>query len=607
MPHYVSFEIFLSKIRNVRGGIRLCCRRFLGVLWPIIKHFMRLQSLISPANARRWSRPFFPTDTRTSSASAIAPQNYDLTSSESVRLPCYPSTSSSGATQPPTLMIEEPFTYGQPSTSPSSQAPSSSQTFDEGDRCDMQGVDMLQPMDFPHQLEPIRPDQLLRYDIKAPVSTEPAIYTVEPLQTDFCELTDYLPPGWVRLNCEGQPFFYHKEKKIITETWIYNREFWTEIATFIEMIEDWVKASQMPIPQNSELVVELRCPEGAQPGQYRCGYYFAHHETRLIFWLQTVCLDPCLVDIRGGQLAWEHVKLRLEYQYWKHFEMFETIQTVPAAVLNELRQNIIHAWTDVITCHLSTVNYSIQELGDMLKIVQEAIKGSDRGSPLMVGKFMSQFLNERFLNYYGQEAARLSRYQSIYGEPSSKDTRSWLGSIISVILFYAPDVHLNSLDKIWVDKIAAKQEWIKLISKLTSEWAEHTAFVIVALVLVAATILLNANVAFLDIPSVESTGTSQTLAQILSYISIVLVIGSAILGLLLVRQHRTKHIGTAAEAATFLTEHGLVTTAIIYSLPYALLMYGMILFLAAFLSSCFWSTTTTTRVTVGFFGPSYPR
>lgn len=157
--------------------------------------------------------------------------------------------------------------------------------------------------------------------------------------------------------------------------------------------------------------------------------------------------------------------------------------------------------------------------------------------------------------------------------------------LLSPILFYSPDVHLKSLDKIWVDKIVAKGPWVKLINKLTSEWADHTTF---------ATILLNANVAFLQVLNAPSS-----LARIFSYISTVLVIGSIIIGLMLGRHHRTKHIGTAVEAALFLDAHDLQTTAIIYSLPYALLMYGMIFFLTAFLFACFWSTSITTRLSVG--------
>ena len=91
--------------------------------------------------------------------------------------------------------------------------------------------------------------------------------------------------------------------------------------------------------------------------------------------------------------------------------------------------------------------------------------------------------------------------------------------------------------------------------------------------------LLNANVAFLAIPSVDSGDGAITPAQISSFLSIVTSVGSILLGLLLVRQHRVKSKDTAEEAHRFLQSRklkglGLETLAIIYSLPYAMLMWG---------------------------------
>ncbi|KAJ7178507.1 hypothetical protein C8R43DRAFT_871384, partial [Mycena crocata] len=175
-----------------------------------------------------------------------------------------------------------------------------------------------------------------------------------------------------------------------------------------------------------------------------------------------------------------------------------------------------------------------------------------------------------FLNFYGQNEARLYRQPSIYEGQSNQTKRSWLMSILSPILFYAPDVHLDSLNKIWVDRIAAKEPWNKFrLGRTSTRDASNVQCM-------QATILLNANIAFLDVPGVESGGPSQSLTQIFSYISTVLALGSAILGLVLGRHHHTKRTRTAVEASLFLSGHDLETTAIIYSLPYALLMYGSV-------------------------------
>jgi hypothetical protein len=117
--------------------------------------------------------------------------------------------------------------------------------------------------------------------------------------------------------------------------------------------------------------------------------------------------------------------------------------------------------------------------------------------------------------------------------------------------------------------------------------------------------VLNANVAFLSIQSVDTNSDPyRSPAQISSYCSIAASIGSIILGLILVRQSRTKHGETASDVVSDLINidikfvfcfdllhnlhffqqdflrlwtHrwlGLEILAIAFSLPYALLMWG---------------------------------
>ena len=64
--------------------------------------------------------------------------------------------------------------------------------------------------------------------------------------------------------------------------------------------------------------------------------------------------------------------------------------------------------------------------------------------------------------------------------------------------------------------------------------------------------LLNANVAFLAIPSVDpGYGTHRTPAQLASYLSVAASIGSIVTGLLLQRQHRTKPHDSAEEVVSY--------------------------------------------------------
>jgi len=206
---------------------------------------------------------------------------------------------------------------------------------------------------------------------------------------------------------------------------------------------------------------------------------------------------------------------------------------------------------------------------------------------------MGSFAHTRFLHYHGERGARLSRDQCIHR--LIENPRSMLIKCLAPAFFNAPMVHLVALEKIWVDRILCKLPWATFIEKLKNEWQEFVLY---------STVLLNANVAFLAIPSVDpnsnsSSGTiaaTRTPAQIASYASIISSIGSIILGLLLIRQYRVKPIETVGEAGTFLMKmnhptRGVETLAILYSLPYALLMWGMVTFLLALSFECFQSST----------------
>jgi len=129
---------------------------------------------------------------------------------------------------------------------------------------------------------------------------------------------------------------------------------------------------------------------------------------------------------------------------------------------------------------------------------------------------------------------------------------------------------------------------------VNDEWREFILY---------ATVLLNANVAFLGTPRAGNL----TAADIASYFSISTSVGSIVLGLLLVRQNQTKDRETATDVTIFLRNKahphlGLETLAIMFSLPYALLMWSMVSFLVAFLLLCFEDSNVITLTSIGSLG-----
>ncbi|KAG2131456.1 hypothetical protein BD769DRAFT_1386677 [Suillus cothurnatus] len=110
---------------------------------------------------------------------------------------------------------------------------------------------------------------------------------------------------------------------------------------------------------------------------------------------------------------------------------------------------------------------------------------------------MSEFIvKAKFFNFCGQPGARLDSNQTIYFK--DHDHQSLLFIIASLLLFGAPRTHQEDLKlkKIWVDRIINHVLWNQFIGKLNDEWTGLA---------LSATVILNANVAFLAIPSVQDT------------------------------------------------------------------------------------------------------
>ena len=81
----------------------------------------------------------------------------------------------------------------------------------------------------------------------------------------------------------------------------------------------------------------------------------------------------------------------------------------------------------------------------------------------------------KFLNFYGQPEARLNRDDSVYGHSTNR--RTWFIKSISIFLFSAPDVHLENLQKMWVDRILHNAVWEEGLRKVTDEWQEFILYV----------------------------------------------------------------------------------------------------------------------------------
>ncbi|KAJ7666257.1 hypothetical protein DFH06DRAFT_1386392 [Mycena polygramma] len=446
---------------------------------------------------------------------------------------------------------------------------------------------------------PGTPESVRRYDRKAFVPDELTQFVLPPLTISLDPNPP--PPGWtVCLHPEGARYFFHEEKRVSTDANIFDPSMLKFITDNMRIIADFLCAQGIQFAPDVDLVLDEYIYDDGSKG---CQYYYVNHLGRCVFWLdraQSHSMFSISTQLNGVSSA-SLIRNELEAQYWNHCELFPRSFVVTPEIIDELRDIVLHALGDVVTSSTSTVSWTIGDLNNMIKLIDGFDKNLDKninnkfsGASCIVGRLMHGFAKTRVYNFHGEPSVRLKVNQSVY---DTVRKRTLLIKLLCPLLFYAPDFHLAGLQTIYIDGLVRRRVWSDFIKQVTNDWQNfHTLY---------ATVLLNVNVAFLAIQSVDNnsvTSPSRSPTQIASYLSILMSMGSIIVGLLLVEKNRNaRDFATAPDTLSFTAgsdRHRLETLAILYSLPYAMLVWSILCFLAAFFFMCFESSTLITRILV---------
>ncbi|KAF9475279.1 hypothetical protein BDN70DRAFT_924099 [Pholiota conissans] len=411
-----------------------------------------------------------------------------------------------------------------------------------------------------HTIRPVLPEETLRYTRRTRTSKEFKNIRIDELTTVFDKPA--APVGWLRYaHPEGACYHYHPEKRVYTDSHLSNPEILHRMMDDISRLHHLQETFHYQFPQNGVLMIDVNRVEG---GGLETSYYYVDHD------------EPWDIGAAyevNGMGSYRHLGYEMQAQYWYFVSLYPDSLALTSAMVCELRDIILYLIGDTMTSPYSTSPYTLDDLLRILNITSE-----------METRHMYIFYHTRFLNCHGETYARIERDFSIFGDPIKK--RTWLVKTLSPILFSAPDIHLRNLQKMWVDGIMHKSVWEQSIKNMNEEWHGF---------LLLACVMLLANVAFLSISTINmNENVARSAAQILSYLSVVANLGTIILGLLLMRQNRTKMRDTADDVQEFLRARnhprlGLETLAILYSLPYALLMWGSV----AFIILIFWCIITS--------------
>ncbi|KAG1750566.1 uncharacterized protein EDB91DRAFT_697109 [Suillus paluster] len=259
---------------------------------------------------------------------------------------------------------------------------------------------------------------------------------------------------------------------------------------------------------------------------------------------------------------------------------------------------IVHASADVITSDKSLSPFGGEELSKILELINHLHETTSTEcrpySICVIARFMQYFARAKFFNFCGQPCARLEADHSIYRTSDEHVVTSIISWIAELLCFGAPHAQMMELQRVWVDKSTTSPRWKDFNDKLSREWISITIY---------STVMLTVDLSFLSVPSVNAQ-TSQSVAIIAAYLSTFCVVGSLVVSILLAGQIRKYGNVSANSAVEFLTKMtnsmlGDRTLAILHSLPYALLMWGMVYFVVAFSSLVFKSTSVILLGVVG--------
>ncbi|KAK0470202.1 uncharacterized protein EV420DRAFT_95845 [Desarmillaria tabescens] len=374
-----------------------------------------------------------------------------------------------------------------------------------------------------------------------------------------------------------------------------------ELTGFLDNILSYMHTEGITLPPKVDLVLSFG-PE-LEDGTHCCGYYFADHMHCSIFWLDGFDIGMLSKVERYNTSEPSHLAHAIEAEYWVHYRMFPC-QEMTSDIIEEVNDFLIHCITETNFGFSAKHGFTLPELQQHFSIVN-SIRSNPRsysrpGSVCSIALIMDKRSLTRYMHFYGEPDPFFGNNNSDeQGHVLFKRFRTPLITLLSPLLFFAPDIHCTALHEICIDGIS-KTDWSAFTRKLSTEWQDFV---------INATVLLNANIAFLAIQSIDesSVNKGRSPAQIASYVSTIMSISSVTMGLLLLQKNRHKSRVYNCTSWDFLgiqdtdlgRRLGLETLAIMYSLPWALLMWAMIFFLAAFCLMCFTASSLSVRMIVG--------
>ncbi|PBK81634.1 hypothetical protein ARMGADRAFT_1144086 [Armillaria gallica] len=276
------------------------------------------------------------------------------------------------------------------------------------------------------------------------------------------------PQPWTSyIHFEGACYFHceHDLFTVYTDAYLFDLQELQAVQQFVDQVDKYLTRHDITEvsfdTEKVDLVLDVTLS-----GTKRtiCGYY---HANQTVFWLDEFeSLEHLWPKINGVTLP-DHIHQQIEPNV-HHWALFPSPQCVSQAVIDELRDIVLHAiggLPDSMVSLTSTVSYSIEELHGMLQLlpVKSGEANNDFGprvsrfAYILMKHFGAHFLfcyfprhrlkpfcrlaHQHFLHFYSEPFTCLSRGTSVYNK-NKVHKRSFLFHILKYLLFAAPCAHL---------------------------------------------------------------------------------------------------------------------------------------------------------------------
>ncbi|EIW78568.1 hypothetical protein CONPUDRAFT_145744 [Coniophora puteana RWD-64-598 SS2] len=404
-----------------------------------------------------------------------------------------------------------------------------------------------------------------------------------------------VPDGWKMLHHpEGSNFYYHESLRTFTDVNVcdddiqgdvefYANHFRSKLELLLLHHSNHLEEYQIDAIKNKSLLVLEPQLNSAEDDVDIC-YYFVNPEGQSLFWIHDV--NSLLWGLEGVR-DMSHKRLGIAAYYWKHCMMYPVACEINDNILDDAKSTMIFAKCNYTSTDTIGHLLNVHDIDTYLSVIDDIKVGATRQESRAVcaiGRIMHNITYNQFMNFHGTTNARLYD-EDVYGWILGWDyyPSLWM-ELGSWFLFRAPKAYVSTLHDIYLNKIANRYTWREFITRLHMQLQDFNLL---------ATVLLGANVGFLSIQSVDNGDNGQkSFTQIASYWSLTTSVGSIVLGTFLVRFHQSeghKDVGAVASFLKKMHSHkrGLERLAVVYSLPYALLMWSLVFFSVAFITEAY--------------------